>query len=116
MSVQTSLPIDPPRVRKVSVWVHVDEIGMPAHVEAEIINDITGVHRARLAGQWGGCVRMQAVGYSSIARLVARLTERAVWYAALEVDGTRHVLPRDVGDRWARLVELQALALGLGAV
>jgi len=111
--VQTDLPIDPPRVHKVSVWVRVDEQETPAHVEAEVLNRATGAHRARLVGVWGGCMRMQATGLTSIARMVARLTEHAVWHASLEVDGRRYDLPRDTAARWARLVELQALALGV---
>lgn len=115
MTVQTSLPIDPPRSLKVSVWVRVDEQEAPAHVEAEILNKDTGLHRARLVGAWGGCMRMQATGYSSIARAVARLTEHSLWHASLEVDGRRYDLPRDPAARWVRLVELQALALGVSS-
>jgi hypothetical protein len=137
-TVQTAMPLDPPRTRKVSVWVRVDEMETPAHVEAEIIPrpsfvsvarkvapgvvDVleveTGgpplvIHRARLVGTWGGCMRMQAKGTASIARICARLTEHAVWHASVEVNGARYDLPRDTAARWARLVELQALALGV---
>ena len=58
-------------------------------------------------------MRMQAKGTVSIARICARLTEHAVWHASVEVNGNRYDLPRDTADRWGRLVELQALALGV---
>lgn len=137
-AVQTAIPLDPPRTRKVSVWVRVDEMETPAHVEAEIINrpafaavarevapgvvDLSVVetgeaplvtHRARLVGTWGGCMKMQAKGTISIARICARLTEGSVWHASVEVNGTRYDLPRDTAARWNKLVELQALALGV---
>lgn len=140
-TVQTAMPLDPPRARKVSVWVRVDDLATPAHVEAEVITrpafasvarvdldagvpELSSVetgeaplvtHRARLVGTWGGCMRMQAKGTISIARICARLTEHAVWHASVEVNGTRHELPRDAAERWARLVDLQTLALGMVA-
>ena len=138
-TVQTAMPLGTPHTRKVSVWVRVDEMETPAHVEAEIITrpafasvarvdldagvvELSSVetgeaplvtHRARLVGTWGGCMRMQAKGVVSIARICARLTEHAVWHASVEINGARYSLPRDTAARWARLVELQALALGV---
>jgi hypothetical protein len=121
----------------VSVWVHVDDLPTPAHVEVEIIRAqrFTSVvpagahpappqregategqivyHRARLAGAWGDVTAYQVTGSASLATMVARLTMHSVWLAQLEVDGRRYDLPRDTAARWARLVELQALALGV---
>lgn len=116
-TVQTAINLDPPRTRKVSVWVRVDEMETPAHVEAEIqtgaVPIAVGIHRARLVGTWGDASKHTACGFNSIARICARLTEGFVWHASVEVNGTRHDLPRDTAARWVRLVELQALALGV---
>ena len=115
-TVQTAIPLDPPRNRKVSVWVRVDEMETPAHVELEVFNLATGAHRARFVGSassTSGATKHTATGFNSMARLCAKLTEFAIWHASVEVNGTRYDLPRDTADRWGRLVELQALALGV---